>query len=80
MSPHSGLLAGRILAEAGPTISIPDAAKVLGISRGTAYAHAKSGTLAGVRVLSLGSRRRVLPTAELRSVVGLDKPKGKGAA
>jgi len=79
MSPHSGLLAGRILAEAGPTISIPDAAKVLGISRGTAYAHAKSGTLAGVRVLSLGSRR-VLPTAELRSVVGLDKPKGKGAA
>jgi len=79
MSPHGGLLAGRILAEAGPTISIPDAAKVLGISRGTAYAHAKSGTLAGVRVLSLGSRR-VLPTAELRSVVGLDKPKGKGAA
>ena len=79
MSPHSGLLAGRILAEAGPTISIPDAAKVLGISRGTAYEHAKSGTLAGVRVLSLGSRR-VLPTAELRSVVGLDKPKGKGAA
>ncbi len=76
MSKHGGGDAvSRILADAGPTISIPDAAKVLGISRGHAYTLAKSGMIAGVRVLMLGSRR-VLPTVELRRVIGLEEPRG----
>lgn len=72
---RSSEVAGRILADAGPTISIPDAARVLGISRGHAYTLAQSGTIAGIRVLSLGSRR-VLPTVELRRAVGLEEPRG----
>jgi predicted DNA-binding transcriptional regulator AlpA len=60
----------RILAAAGPTVSVPDAAQVLGISRAHAYALAKRGEL-GVRVLRLGNRF-VVPTAELRREVGLE--------
>lgn len=64
-------LAGRrILAAAGPTISLPETAQVLGISRAHAYALAKRGEL-GVRVLRLGNRF-VVPTAELRREVGLE--------
>lgn len=59
-----------ILAVAGPTLSVPDAAEVLGISRAHAYALAKRGEL-GVRVLPLGNRF-VVPTAELRRLVGLE--------
>lgn len=66
--------AGRILAAAGPTVSIPDAAKVLGISRGTAYELARRDEL-GVRVLRLGKCIRV-PTVDLRRAVGLDEPRG----
>jgi excisionase family DNA binding protein len=57
-----------VLADAGPTVSISQAAKVLGISRAHAYALAKRGEL-GVRVLRLGSRW-VIPTAELQRLVG----------
>lgn len=60
--------AAQLLAAAGPTISVGDAAKVLGISRAHAYALAKRGEL-GVRVLQLGNRL-VVPTVELRRVVG----------
>jgi len=67
--------ATRLLADAGPTVSISVAAKVLGISRAHAHALAARGEL-GVRVLQLGGRR-VVPTIELRRVVGLvEEPKG----
>lgn len=62
--------ATRLLEEAGPTVSISTAAKVLGISRAHAHVLAKRGEL-GVRVLQLGNRR-VVPTVELRRVVGLE--------
>jgi Helix-turn-helix domain len=58
-----------LLAAAGPTVGLADAAKVLSISRAHAYALAKRGEL-GVRVLRLGNRW-VVPTAELRRAVGL---------
>ena len=38
------------------TYSVPEAAKRLGVSRGHAYEVAKSGTLAGVPVVKVGSR------------------------
>jgi hypothetical protein len=60
--------AAQLLAEAGPTVSITDAAKVLGISRGHAYELAKRDEL-GVRVLKLGNRR-VVPTVDLRRLLG----------
>ena len=63
--------ATQLLATAGPTVGLSDAAKVLSISRAHAYALAKRGEL-GVRVLRLGNRW-VVPTAELRRVVGLDE-------
>ena len=64
MNPRS---AGRILEAAGPTMSVPDAAAVLGISRAHAYDLARRGQLP-VRVLHLGSRL-VVPTAELRRLL-----------
>jgi excisionase family DNA binding protein len=75
MGTHPG---ARILAAAGPTVSVAEAAKVLGISRAHAYSLAARGEL-GVRVLQLGSRR-VVPTADLRRVLGLDDDQPKGAA
>jgi len=67
--------ARRILEAAGPTMSIPDAATVLGISRAHCYDLARQGELP-VRVLRLGSKIVVL-TVELRRVVGLDdQPQG----
>ena len=61
--------ADRLLATAGPTMSLPNAAKILGISRGHCYHLARAGELP-VRVLRLGGRM-VVPTAELRRAVGL---------
>jgi len=61
--------AHRLLAEAGPTVSIPETATVLGISRGLAYQLAASGEL-GVKVLRLGARWRV-STASLREALGI---------
>jgi excisionase family DNA binding protein len=61
--------AARLLAEAGPTVSLIEAARVLGISANTAYAAAKRGEL-GVRTLRYGRRWRI-PTADLRRTVGL---------
>lgn len=58
-----------IIATAGPTVSIPEAAAVLGISRGLAYQLAAQDAL-GVKVLRLGARLRV-STASLRNAVGL---------
>jgi excisionase family DNA binding protein len=62
--------AAKLLAEAGPTVSLAEAASVLGISLNTAYAAVKRGDL-GVRALRYGSRWRI-PTADLRRVVGLE--------
>ncbi|TDP90508.1 DNA-binding protein [Labedaea rhizosphaerae] len=60
-----------VLSAAGPTVSMEVAAKALSISRGLAYELAKSGQLTdGIRVLKLGTRV-VVPTADLRRVLGL---------
>jgi predicted DNA-binding transcriptional regulator AlpA len=64
---HPGV---RVLQAAGPTVSITQAAQVLGISRAHAYALAKRDAL-GVRVLRLGSRW-VVPTAELQRLLGAE--------
>ena len=66
MSPHP---AARLLEEAGPTVSLAEAAKVLGISVNTAYAAVKRGDL-GVRTLRFGRKWRV-PTADLKRAVGI---------
>lgn len=66
----NGKTAARILAEAGPTLSLPDAAKVLGISRGLAYELAGRGEWP-TKLLRLGARWRV-PTASLRALVEAD--------
>lgn len=62
--------AARLLDEAGPTVSLAEAAQVLGISYNTASAAVSRGEL-GVRTLRFGRRWRV-PTADLRRLVGLD--------
>ncbi|MGH4013154.1 MAG: helix-turn-helix domain-containing protein [Pseudonocardiaceae bacterium] len=62
--------AAKLLADAGPTVSVPETATVLGISSDTAYALAKRGEL-GVRVLRYGRKLRV-PTADLRRVLGIE--------
>jgi len=66
MSSHP---AAKLLEEAGPTVSLAEAAKVLGISINTAYAAVKRGDL-GVRTLRFGRKWRV-PTADLRRAVGI---------
>jgi excisionase family DNA binding protein len=71
VSPHP---AARLLAEAGPTLSLGEAAEVLGISYNTASAAVRRGEL-GVRALRYGSRWRI-PTADLRRVLGLDERSG----
>ncbi len=58
--------AARLLAEAGPTVSLAEAAQVLGIGRATAYALAKRGEFP-TRVVALGRCRRV-PTSDLRAL------------
>lgn len=70
MNRRNAASAKQLLAAAGPTMPLPDVAKVLGIGRTTAYELASRGEL-GVRVLRLG-RRWVVPTAELRRFVGVE--------
>lgn len=54
------------------TITITEAASIMGISRGLAYsAVARDGGLAGVRVIVVG-RRLLIPTAPFRKALGLD--------
>ena len=48
-----------------PTVSVTQAASILSISRGQAYAMAHSGEL---RVLKIGSRL-VIPTEQLRQLI-----------
>ena len=63
----------RILAAAGPTISVPEAAKVLGIGRVHAYNQARTGFIAGIEVLRIGKCLRI-PTSEVRRVVRAEIP------
>lgn len=50
------------------TVSVPEAAKVLGISRNTAYALARAGRLPGV--IELGPKRLVISRAALERLLG----------
>ncbi|MET9492516.1 helix-turn-helix domain-containing protein [Nocardia sp. NPDC006630] len=56
----------RLLAE--PTISIPDAARLLGIGRSTVYAAVKSGEVPAIRV---GHRVRI-PSTWIREALRVD--------
>jgi excisionase family DNA binding protein len=51
-----------------PTVSVDEAAKVLAISRGTAYEGIRTGQIPSIRI---GGRIRV-PTAALRRMLQLD--------
>lgn len=54
------------------TLTIPEAAKLLGISRNLAYEiAAQDGELAGIQVLRVG-RRLLIPQAHLLEVLGLE--------
>ncbi len=54
------------------TLSIPQAARLLGVSRNGAYEAARrDGHLAGVPVIRIGERRLVIPRALLESVLGI---------
>lgn len=50
------------------TVTIEEAARLLGISRSGAYAAARTGALPAVRI----GRRYLVPTALLAALVGLD--------
>ena len=52
------------------TLTIPEAASLLGVSRNTAYEQAKTGAIAGVPVIRVGVRL-VLPRAPFLAVLGL---------
>jgi excisionase family DNA binding protein len=51
-----------------PTVSIEEVYPWLGISRGAAYEAARRGELPVIRI----GRRLLVPTAELRKMLGLD--------
>ena len=55
------------------TLTIDEAARWLGISRGSAYEAARSGEIAGVVVIRVG-RRLLVPKAPLFELLGLDPP------
>lgn len=55
------------------TLTVPEAAKLLGIGRNLAYQIAADhGELAGVPIIRVG-RRMVVPRALLHAALGLDK-------
>jgi excisionase family DNA binding protein len=58
------------------TISVEDAARWLGISRGLAYEAARRGELPTIRL----GRRLLVPRARLLELVGADPSFGNGAA
>jgi excisionase family DNA binding protein len=57
------------------TISVEDAARLLGISRGLAYEAARHGELPVIRL----GRRLLVPRARLLELVGADPSFGNGA-
>lgn len=54
--------------EGRPTITVSEAAVVLGISRNSAYAAARRGDLPTIRF----GTRILVPTARLRSLLGME--------
>ncbi|GAA2621972.1 helix-turn-helix domain-containing protein [Actinomadura fulvescens] len=50
-----------------PTLTVPEAGRVLGLSRAAAYEAAKRGDLPTLRI----GRRMVVPTAHLLGMLGL---------
>lgn len=57
-----------------PTVSVEEAGRLLGISRGSAYEAVKAGEIPSVRL----GRRIVVPTAALRRLLAAD-PTGDAA-
>lgn len=58
------------------TMTIPEAAELLGVSRNTAYEAARrEGQLGGIPVIRVG-RRLLVPTAPLRSALGMEETDG----
>ena len=53
------------------TLTIPEVAALLGISRNAAYEAARSGELAGVPVIRVGARRLVVPRRPLEQLLGI---------
>lgn len=54
-----------------PTITVPEAARLLGVARNVAYRLAATeGELAGIPVIRIG-RRLVMPRAPLLSLLGI---------
>ena len=51
-----------------PTVTVEDAARILGISRGLAYTAVQSGDIPALKI----GRRLVVPTAALVAMVGGD--------
>ena len=60
------------------TYSIPEAARLLGISRNVAYAAARTGELAGVPILRIGPKRLLIPRRALDDVLGITTPATTG--
>jgi excisionase family DNA binding protein len=58
-----------------PTLTVEEAAKLLGISRGSAYEAARVGDLPVLRI----GRRYLVSTARLAAMVGLDFDEGPAA-
>lgn len=53
-----------------PTVSVEEAAVILGVSRGSAYAAIRSGTIPSLRI----GRRVLVPTARLAALLGVSEP------
>ena len=60
------------------TLTIDQAARLLGCSRNTAYAAARSGEIAGIPVIRIGARRLVIPRAPLEELLGISTPATNG--
>jgi excisionase family DNA binding protein len=52
-----------------PTVTVEDAARILGISRGLAYTAVREGTIPSIRI----GRRYVVKTAALLAMVSADR-------
>jgi excisionase family DNA binding protein len=67
MNPRMGLDLHRL----PPTLTVEQAAAILGCGRTLAYELVRRGDFPS-RVIRLGSRRYVIPTADLLRVIGID--------
>lgn len=57
------------------TLTIPEVAYLLGVSRNTAYEAARSGSIAAVPVICIG-RRLLVPRKPILEVLGVDADPG----